>query len=55
MTSLLYERIRPEFHLTRWQYYEKARYELKRVELESAKYIFQRAKEPIRIRQKYFN
>lgn len=40
MTSLLYERIRPEFHLTRWQYYEKARYELKGVELESAKIFF---------------
>ncbi|HFZ3988174.1 TPA: hypothetical protein ACIKG8_003225, partial [Enterococcus faecalis] len=40
MTSLLYERIRPEFHLARWIYYEKARYELKGVELESAKIFF---------------
>ncbi|MGL9971607.1 hypothetical protein IGI80_002539 [Enterococcus sp. DIV1420a] len=37
---MLYDRIRPEFHLKRWQYYEKARYELKGIELESAKIFF---------------
>lgn len=40
MTFLLYDYVSPSYHLTRWQYYEKARYELKGVELESAKIFF---------------
>lgn len=40
MISLLYDDIRPNYFLIRWQYYETARYELTSLELINAKVFF---------------
>lgn len=45
MTSLRYDAIRPEYYLRKWQYYEKARYELADTELEDAKVFFHALKQ----------
>lgn len=45
MISLHYDSIRPIYYLKKWQYYEKARYELSAIELENAKVFFHAMKQ----------
>ena len=40
MTSLHYDNIRPNYYLSRWQYYEAARHDLTPTELKHAKVFF---------------
>lgn len=45
MISLHYDSIRPIYYLKKWQYYERARYELSSNELENAKVFFHAMKQ----------